>query len=121
MPTYTPGFAAPEQYAARDNLGPWSDVYSIGASMYACLTRMPPPPADQRMKQDTMAPAVQVGAGIYSQHLLKTIDWGLALDYLKRPQSVFTLQKALREEAPRAAAKKSLLSALRDRIIGAKA
>ncbi len=121
LPTYTPGFAAPEQYTARDNLGPWSDVYSIGASMYACLTRMPPPPADQRLKQDGMVPATQVGQGIYSEHLLKTIDWCLALDYLKRPQSVFTLQKALLEEAPPAAAKKSLFTALRDRIIGAKA
>src|SRR5690349_10165437 len=33
-PMYTPGFAAPEQYKNRDLLGPWSDIYSVGASVY---------------------------------------------------------------------------------------
>ena len=38
-PMYTPGFAAPEQYnnTRRELLGPWTDIYSIGASMYACM------------------------------------------------------------------------------------
>ena len=36
-PAYTPGFAAPEMHANREILGPWSDIYSIGATMYACL------------------------------------------------------------------------------------
>src|SRR5574343_1112881 len=36
-PMYTPGFASPEHYHKREELGPWSDIYSIGASMYACL------------------------------------------------------------------------------------
>lgn len=120
-PTYTPGFAAPEQYFAREKLGPWSDVYSIGASMYACLTRIPPPAADQRTAHDTLVPAIQAGQGVYSEHLLQTIDWCLQMDYLKRPQSVFTLQKALREEIPAAPKKKTLLSTLRDRIHGLKA
>src|SRR5512134_1407242 len=33
-PLYTPGFAAPEMHDRRDQLGPWSDIYSIGATMY---------------------------------------------------------------------------------------
>ncbi|HZV61670.1 MAG TPA: serine/threonine-protein kinase, partial [Methylophilaceae bacterium] len=41
-PSYTPGFAPPEQYNNRDALGPWSDIYSIGATMYACLVRAAP-------------------------------------------------------------------------------
>ena len=32
-PMYTPGFASPEQYDRRDQLGPWSDIYSVGASL----------------------------------------------------------------------------------------
>ena len=116
LPTYTPGFAAPEQYFNRDQLGPWSDIYSIGASMYACLVRTSPMAADQRTKEDTLVPTVKVGQGIYSDHLLEIIDWCLALDHLKRPQSVFTLQKSLREEMPAKPKKKSLLTSLRDRI-----
>ena len=34
-PTYTPGFAAPEQYARKAELGPWTDIYSIGATVYS--------------------------------------------------------------------------------------
>ncbi len=37
-PMYTPGFAPPEQYKNRDLLGPWSDCYAIGASIFACLS-----------------------------------------------------------------------------------
>jgi hypothetical protein len=117
VPTYTPGFAAPEQYCDREHLGPWSDIYSIGASMYACLTRTPPPAADQRIQQDTMLPAMKAGKGIYSDHMLEIIDWCLKLDHLKRPQSVFALQRSLREENPKPK-KKSLLAVLRDKING---
>lgn len=121
-PTYTPGYAAPEQYSDRKALGPWSDVYSIGASMYACLTRTAPPRADERGSRDAMVPASQLGKGIYSDHLLETIDWCLELDHLKRPQSVFALQKALLEEfaVPVTPQKASLLSALRAKLNGLK-
>ena len=36
-PMYTPGFASPEHYSQRELLGPWSDIYSVGAAMYACI------------------------------------------------------------------------------------
>ncbi len=36
-PMYTPGFASPEQFTSRETLGPWSDIYSVGASLHACL------------------------------------------------------------------------------------
>lgn len=121
-PTYTPGYAAPEQYFDRKALGPWSDVYSIGASIYTCLTRTAPLRADDRSKQDTLVPASQIGKGIYSGHLLETIDWCLELDHLKRPQSVFALQKALLEDvaAPAMPQKTSLFTALRAKLNGLK-
>ena len=37
-PMYTPGFAAPELYKRDAELGPWTDVYSIGACIYACMS-----------------------------------------------------------------------------------
>ena len=40
---------------------------------------------------------VKVGKDHYSQELLEIIDNCLDLDYLKRPQSVFSLQKSLME------------------------
>lgn len=94
-PMYTPGFAAPEHYKNRDLLGPWSDIYSVGASMYACLAGGPPQAADQRLENDCVISAAQRWIGQYSPQLLETIDWCMQLNHLKRPQSVFALQKAL--------------------------
>ncbi|HQN64908.1 MAG TPA: serine/threonine-protein kinase [Methylophilus sp.] len=94
-PSYTPGFAPPEQYFERQKLGPWSDIYSVGASMYSCLARSAPMAANQRVQKDTLVPAAKLGKGVYSEQLLNTIDHCLKLDYMERPQSVFSLQKEL--------------------------
>jgi serine/threonine protein kinase len=94
-PTYTPGFASPEQHAKRQDLGPWSDIYSVGATMYACFAAAPPQAANERVERDSLLPARRAWAGKYSADLLDTIDWCLRLDHLERPQSVFALQKAL--------------------------
>ncbi|MEO6117554.1 MAG: serine/threonine-protein kinase [Methylotenera sp.] len=99
-PSYTPGFASPEQYYDRNLLGPWSDIYSIGATMYSCITRTSPLAANQRIKNDLLVPATKLGKEMYSQNLLALIDKCLSLDYLARPQSVFSLQKALLETQP---------------------
>jgi serine/threonine protein kinase len=94
-PLYTPGFAAPEMHDQRQLLGPWSDIYSVGATMYACLARATPQPANARKQADTVVPASRAWAGKYAADLLEIIDWCLRLDHLQRPQSVFALQKAL--------------------------
>ena len=94
-PRYTPGFASPEHYAARKGLGPWSDIYSIGASMYACLAGSPPQPADARAVHDELVPAMLRWEGQHSDQLLEAIDWCLNLNPDYRPQSAFSLQKTL--------------------------
>jgi len=96
-PMYTPGFASPEHYRQRERLGPWSDIYSIGASIYACLEGCAPQAADLRLKKDLLIPAMVRWENKYSDQLLETIDWSLCLNHLYRPQSVFILQKALNE------------------------
>lgn len=111
--SFTPGFASPEQYTDRKQLGPWSDIYSVGASMYACLVRTSPPAADIRTQGDKLVPAIQAGKGVYSKHLLEIIDWCMKLDPLQRPQSVFALQKAL-QEIP--AEEKTLLASIRRKL-----
>lgn len=94
-PTYTPGYASPEHHVGRENLGPWSDIYSVGASVYACFSGTGPQPADQRLKDDRVVPARRQWASRYSRELLEIVDWCLQLDHLRRPQSVLALQKAL--------------------------
>ncbi|MCP5264902.1 MAG: serine/threonine protein kinase [Burkholderiaceae bacterium] len=99
FPMYTPGFAAPELYRRNQQLGPWSDIYSLGASMYACMAGTPPQPADQRELQDKLPAALErlTQGGAYSQALIDLVGWCLKLSPVERPQSVFALQRALRE------------------------
>ncbi len=97
---HTPGFAAPEQYGDGGQLGPWTDIYAIGATMYACLSGVKLPAADERLVNDNLRPAVVAWRGRYSTHLLATIDKCLALDHLARPQSVFALQRELANTTP---------------------
>lgn len=94
-PTYTPGFASPESHVKRELLGPWSDIYSVGATMYACFAGAAPQPANERLEKDLMVPARQAWSGKYAAELLEIVDWCLQLVHLKRPQSVLALQKAL--------------------------
>jgi len=113
-PMYTPGFAPPEQYKDRELLGPWSDCYAVGASIYACLAGVAPQPADQRVEKDRYVSATKVKKGKYSRQLLETVDWCLALDHLKRPQSVFALQKVLMgEKEPDVPRRRSLVEGIR--------
>jgi serine/threonine protein kinase len=100
-PMYTPGFASPEHYHQRELLGPWSDIYSVGASMYACLAGTGPQAADSRQENDRLVPAMVRWERQYSDQLLETIDWCLCLNYLYRPQSAFALQKVLTEPVDR--------------------
>jgi hypothetical protein len=113
-PMYTPGFAPPEQYKNRELLGPWSDCYAIGASIFACLANAAPQAANDRVVKDRYVSAAKLWDGKYSRQLLETIDWCLELDHMMRPQSVFALQKVLlREKDPEVHRKSSLLENVR--------
>ena len=112
-PMYTPGFAAPEQYKNRDILGPWTDCYSVGASMFSCLAGFAPQAADQRLQNDKLASAKKLWGGQYSEHMLEIIDWCLQLNYMDRPQSVFQLQKALMEKVEEPEKKQTLMDSIR--------
>lgn len=113
-PMYTPGFAPPEQYKQREFLGPWSDCYAVGASLFACLAGAAPQAADDRVEKDRYVSATKLRRGKYSRQILETIDWCLELDHMKRPQSVFALQKVLMgEKDPEVHRKRSVVDGLR--------
>lgn len=94
-PMYTPGFASPEHYVERDRMGPWSDIYSVGASIFACMSGLAPQAADLRVKDDKYQSVKKLWAGRYHPALLELVDWCLVLDPLARPQSVRDLQRML--------------------------
>jgi serine/threonine protein kinase len=119
-PMYTPGFAPPEQYRDRDALGPWSDIYSIGATLFSCFAGAAPQAADLRLDKDRYVSAARIWEGKYSRELLQTTDWCLELDHMKRPQSVFALQKVLLgEKAPEVHARATIMGSLRENVLSA--
>jgi len=100
-PMYTPGFAAPEMYRRDSTMGPWTDIYAIGACIYACMQGYPPNEAPQRTPNDRVALALKRLQGVYSDNLIEVVQWCMALDPLARPQSVFALQKELNRSGER--------------------
>jgi serine/threonine protein kinase len=100
-PMYTPGFAAPEMYRRDAAMGPWTDIYAIGACIYACMQGYPPNEAPQRLEKDRLTTALARLRGVYSDNLIEVVEWCMALDPLSRPQSVFALQKELSREGER--------------------
>ena len=91
----TPGFSPIEQYNNSGYVGPWTDIYSFGASMRNCIDHRPPPEAGKRHEHDTMKPATEVYQRKYSEKLLKAIDWAMEIDPMLRPQNATELLDAL--------------------------
>jgi len=112
-PMYTPGFAAPEMYRRDTAMGPWTDIYAIGACMYACMQGYPPNEAPQRASNDRMSLALKRLKGVYSDNLIEVVEWCMALDPLARPQSVFALQKELNRPGERRYTKLSVSDKVR--------
>jgi len=91
----TKGFSPIEQHDLNAQLGPWTDIYAVGASMRTCLESKAPVPARDRVQQDTLVPAVKAFKRNFPEYLLKAIDWAMALQPENRPQSVAQLKQAL--------------------------
>ena len=124
---YTEGYAAYEQVSSMGEIGPWTDLYSVGALMWRMVaggcpgdarllaqdnlqdgTVWSPTPqsADQRVyalysgRPDPVAPAKELGRGRFSPHLLAAIDACLVLNPNDRVLSSEQLKKLLeRSEA----------------------
>ena len=112
-PMYTPGFAAPEMYRRDASLGPWTDIYAIGACIYACMQGFPPNEAPQRQDKDRLTLALTKLRGVYSDNLIEVVEWCMAMDPGSRPQSVFALQKELSREGERRYTKLSVSERMR--------
>ena len=100
-PMYTPGFAAPEMYRRSGAMGPWTDIYAIGACIYVCMTGQAPPDVPKRQEKDNLPTALARLRGNYSDNLLELVQWAMELEPLSRPQSVFALHKALSQDSQR--------------------
>lgn len=87
----TPGYTPPEFYPGRlRELGPWSDIYELGATFYELLTGLVPEPGDQRFVRDRMVKVSTIDAlsASYPMAILSSIDKALEPDFRNRFNSV---------------------------------
>ncbi len=94
----TPGFSPMEQYNLGGYIGPWTDIYAIGASMRACIEGSAPMSAKDRNEKDKMKPAAHAFKRRYSASLLQAMDWAMEMDPLLRPQTVDEFLDAINQQ-----------------------
>ena len=91
------GYAPIEQYSRDGNQGPWSDVYSMCASIYYLLTGIRIPNAKERQKNDTVKLLQAVGVPIPEKQDI-AIHKGLAIEISDRYRTIAELYRDLYEE-----------------------
>jgi serine/threonine protein kinase len=97
-------------------MGPWTDLYAMGACIYSCMHGFPPSEASLRVADDRVAITMARLRGTYSDNLIEVVSWCMALDPLARPQSVFDLQKVLSREGERRYTRLSMREKIRLQI-----
>ena len=87
------GYTPFEQYQS-DMCGPWTDIYSLGATCYRAIAGVAPVDALTRVKSalgsldDPLTPARTAGRGRYSDALLAAVDRALKISEKERPQTI---------------------------------
>ena len=120
---YTEGYAAPEQ-VADGNLGTWTDLYGVGATLWRMVAggaeTVPADPAKveqrqyalNRKERDPLQRATELGAGRFSPGILQAIDRCLRLPESQRirtcRQLLLTLRHAAEEQSQEAVAEQSV-------------
>lgn len=101
------GYSPHELYAPGGNSGPWSDIYSLAASLYHAITGQAPENCQTRLaamaekRPDPVRPLAGAVAG-YPRGFLESIDRAMSVVPLSRFQSAVEWQQTLPQPDQRA-------------------
>jgi TPR repeat protein len=92
---FSRGYAPIEQYnTSEETQGAWTDIYSLGATMYRAISGVPPTDAVDRsaaiaqIESDTFVSITEIATGDYSEDFLSAIDYALQFRQQDRPQTM---------------------------------
>ncbi len=106
------GYAPIEQYLSHGNIGPWTDIHALCATMYYCLTGQVPKEALERQEHDDTRLPDDVEAQMTKKQV-QALKKGMAVKMEDRYQTMEDLYKGLYEatEDPKPIIKKKGIGA----------
>lgn len=90
------GYAPPEQYAQNYKIGPWMDVYAMGATFIRCIAGRPMKAAADR-RDDHDIPELYAECGDVTPAIEKVLQKALSLNPENRYQDMYEFYMALKE------------------------
>jgi serine/threonine protein kinase len=84
----SPGYTPFEQLQSRGNVGPWSDLYALGATLEKAIAGHSPPKVMDRIRDDPRFPCAQRAnlRNVFSSAFLEAIDRALEVNEAERWQ-----------------------------------
>ena len=92
-----PGYSPPEQYDNSKSIGPWTDIYALGATLYAILTGVKPDESTNRKIKDEVVSPNQLNP-LISENLSNGIMKAMALEKHMRFKNVTEFLEAINGE-----------------------
>ena len=95
QPMFTPGFSGPEMQQKGKAIGPWTDIYAIGACIFSCMKGHPPPDIAREQGVSQLGQYMLQLRTNYTENLVDIVRRCMAQDPQDRPHSVYAVQKML--------------------------